>query len=528
MTTLHVGDDADVPTLSLALLDGRATEIVLAPGRYLEHVRIAPRERPLLIRSATGRAEDVVVTFGLCQGDRDRTGMEYVQDCATLTVDADDVTLRGITIENSFDKLANPGKKNTQALALRTRGTRVLVEDCILRGRQDTVLLDTPSYAAVSLVHLRRCLVEGDVDFIYGRATALIEDCEIRSLNPGYVTAPSTARENPRGFLVRDCRLTAADGVPDSSVSLGRAWHPGGKLDAVGMAWFVDCELGAHIAPERWADMGGFSWQHARFGESGSRGPGAGQEAAGPQVSAVDAQDWLRGWHGWPRGRGAIVVVGDSTAAEYEAGRAPREGWGQRIGELVDRPVRNRARSGASSRSFIDEGLLDEVLDELEPGDLLLIQFGHNDSKTDERFSDEFTQYPAQLRRYLVGARARGAVPVLLTSVERRRFDEAGRARATHGGYPQRVRDLAAGEGVPLIDINVATRRLWQEQGVEPSKASFLHLAPGAWPGYPDGEHDDTHLSTSGARAVARLVAEGLVEAGVLGEAELATAQAVG
>ena len=104
---LHVGDDADlIPTLGLALRDPDATEIVLHPGVYVEHVVIAPRDAPLLIRSSTGVAEDVVLTFGLRQGDRDRTGMEFVQSCATLTIDADAVTVRHITIENSFDRLA--------------------------------------------------------------------------------------------------------------------------------------------------------------------------------------------------------------------------------------------------------------------------------------------------------------------------------------------------------------------------------------------------------------------------------------
>ena len=520
MTTVLVGDGADaVPTLSIALADPDATEIVLSPGSYVEHVRVSPRRLPLTIRSATGRADDVVITFGLCQGDRDRTGMELAQDCATLTIDADDVTLHGLTIENSFDRRLAPDRVNTQALALRTRGTRVRVEECVLRGRQDTLLLDTPSYASVSHVHVRGCLIEGDVDFIYGRATALIEDCEIRSVGPGYVTAPSTARENPRGFLLRRCRLTADADVPAGSVSLGRPWHPGGKPDAVGQAWFLDCELGTHIAAERWADMGGFAWRDARFAEHPGPVPLVAEHA--DPTPLIDG--WLAGWDGWRQWRrGEVVVVGDSTASEYPAERAPREGWGQRLGELIDRPVRNCARSGASARSFIDLGLLDAVLDTLAPGDVLLVQFGHNDGKPDERYSDVFTGYSAQLRRYLVGARARGAQPVLLTSVERRLFDEAGRARATHGGYPQQVRDLARAEGVPLVDVTSATRELWQQQGPEGSRDSFLHLAPGQWPGYPDGERDDTHLSTSGARAVARTVADGLVAAGVLAPEEVA------
>ena len=201
--TLNVGDDADlIPTLGLALGDPDATEIVLHPGVYVEHIVIEPRDAPLLIRSSTGVAEDVVLTFGLRQGDRDRTGMEFVQSCATMTIDADAVTIRQITIENSFDRLAHPELPNVQALALRTRGDDVLIEGCRLLGRQDTVLLDAPSFAAWRRVHLRDCEIQGDVDFVYGRATALIEGGVLRSVGPGYIAAPSTARENPRGFLL--------------------------------------------------------------------------------------------------------------------------------------------------------------------------------------------------------------------------------------------------------------------------------------------------------------------------------------
>jgi lysophospholipase L1-like esterase len=279
----------------------------------------------------------------------------------------------------------------------------------------------------------------------------------------------------------------------------------------------VGCRLGEHIAVDAWSEMGGFPWQDARFAEHGSTGAGARLGADRPQTDQVPtAAEWLLGWHGWPVRESEIHVVGDSTASTYEASSAPREGWGQRLADAAGRLVHNHAVSGRSSRSFIDEGLLDAVLERLQPHDLLLVQFGHNDSKDDERHTDVFREYAPMLRRYLVGARARGAVRVLLTPVERRRFDPAGRARSSHGGYPQQVRDVAAAEGVPLIDLTLLTRALWQQHGVEGSKALFLWLQPGVHAGFPDGEQDDTHLSSTGATAVAELVAEGLREAGLL------------
>jgi pectin methylesterase-like acyl-CoA thioesterase len=154
--------------------------------------------------------------------------MEYVQDCASLTIDADNVTIRGITIENTFDKPRLGHLPNTQALALRTRGDRIVLERCRILGHQDTVLLDAPSWAARRRVHLLDCEIQGDVDFIYGRATALIQRGTIRSIGRGYIAAPSTALENPRGFLFWDVDVVGE--LPAGSVKLGRPWHPGGNL----------------------------------------------------------------------------------------------------------------------------------------------------------------------------------------------------------------------------------------------------------------------------------------------------------
>src|SRR5699024_8090090 len=149
------------------------------------------------------------------------------------TVDADQVTLRDLTVANSFDKRLHPDWPDTQTIALRTRGDRILVERCHLPGQQDTVLLDAPGWASVRRGHRRDRLSAGRAEFDCGRAPALIEGGEIRSVGPGSLLAPSTARENPRGILVHGAQLTATDDVPAGSVRLGRPWHPGGKPDAI-------------------------------------------------------------------------------------------------------------------------------------------------------------------------------------------------------------------------------------------------------------------------------------------------------
>lgn len=208
-----------------------------------------------------------------------------------------------------------------------------------------------------------------------------------------------------------------------------------------------------------------------------------------------------------------IFLAGDSTASQKYAGAFPETGWGMGLPWYVAPRIEvlNHATNGRSSMSFIAEGRLDVILDDIRPGDVLLVQFGHNDQKSDPYLrTDPWTSYPAHLRRYLDGARERGARPVLLTPAERRRFDAAGNAVATHGFYPDAMRALAAAEGVPLIDVTAQTLALWQELGPDGTQVYFLNTY--------EGRQDNTHFNTPGARLIARMVARGLLAAGVLAE----------
>ncbi|OLT07181.1 pectin esterase [Kocuria sp. CNJ-770] len=217
---------------------------------------------------------------------------------------------------------------------------------------------------------------------------------------------------------------------------------------------------------------------------------------------------------GMRRTRPALFVVGDSTSSAYQHSERPRAGWGQALPLLLGprAGVADYAWSGASSKSYADAGLLDRVLGMLQPGDHLLIAFGHNDEKVQDPAHGTLpgSTFEAYLRRYVDGAVAQGAQPVLVTPVERRRFDAFGAARDTHGAYPQAVRDLAAATGTPLVDLTASSKDLWQRLGPEGTTSHFLHLAPGEHPQYPQGSADNTHFQALGALAVARLVAREL------------------
>ena len=214
---------------------------------------------------------------------------------------------------------------------------------------------------------------------------------------------------------------------------------------------------------------------------------------AGPIAKAAGAQSQPH----------RVFIAGDSTAAEYGPERAPRNGWGQQLQGFLDPAyfqVRNHAMGGRSSRSFIDEGRLEPVVRELRKGDVLLIQFGHNDAKYEDprRYNEPEQAYPQWLMRYVAAARERGATPILLTPVSRRVWD-FGSLLDTHARYTQAVRELAARENVALIDLNASSTDWLRALGDEPSKAYFEHV--------PERDvRDDTHFSVAGATMVACLV----------------------
>jgi len=203
-----------------------------------------------------------------------------------------------------------------------------------------------------------------------------------------------------------------------------------------------------------------------------------------------------------------VFIAGDSTASAYGPERAPRTGWGQMLPSFLDNSweVRNHAQSGRSSRSFIEQGWLDGIARDLRKGDVLLVQFGHNDEKIEDpaRYNEPLHDFPQWLMRYVALARERGAIPILVTPVARREFDKS-QLLDTHGLYAQSVRDLAARERIGLIDLTASSMDWLRALGDEPSKAFYMHVPE-------QDQADDTHFQTSGATAVACLVVAGWIK----------------
>jgi DNA sulfur modification protein DndE len=215
-------------------------------------------------------------------------------------------------------------------------------------------------------------------------------------------------------------------------------------------------------------------------------------------------------------GKIRIFLIGDSTMADKPLEDNPERGWGQMLPEFFSEnvEVHNHAKNGRSTKSFIKEGRWQAVLDSLQAGNYVMIQFGHNDQKITDptRYADPHGAYKRNLQRFVNESREKGAQPILITPVMRRRFDELGQFYDTHGDYPDVVRELAEQMQAPLIDLHQSSRELIVSLGEERSKEIFLWVEPGKYARFPDGKEDNTHFSEHGARQIAGLVVKGFKE----------------
>lgn len=209
-----------------------------------------------------------------------------------------------------------------------------------------------------------------------------------------------------------------------------------------------------------------------------------------------------------------IFLMGDSTMANKKGEVAPETGWGMVFPDYINAEVFNHAVNGRSTRSFRTLGHWAKLSEQLQAGDWVFIQFGHNDSKESDtsRYAAPQTDYRKNLTRYIEEIRAKGAKPLLLTPVMRRKFDEKGNFIDQHGEYPAVVKDVAKKMNVPLIDLHAKSKQIIVDHGVEGSRRLFLNLEKNIWTGHADGKDDNTHFTRYGAELMAAAVAEGVRE----------------
>jgi len=208
------------------------------------------------------------------------------------------------------------------------------------------------------------------------------------------------------------------------------------------------------------------------------------------------------------RNKITVYLIGDSTMADKEVEAYPETGWGMPFHYFFDSTVTvdNRAKNGRSTRTFIEEGRWQPVVEDLKEGDYVLIQFGHNDEVPTKKSYTTQDQFTANLIKFVTESRSKKAIPVLITPVARRKFDARGKIEETHGLYTQLVKDVAEKYNVPLIDLDKESQELVQQFGPDASQYLYNHLEPGENAHYLEGRADNTHFSELGARKMAQIV----------------------
>ena len=210
-----------------------------------------------------------------------------------------------------------------------------------------------------------------------------------------------------------------------------------------------------------------------------------------------------------------VYLAGDSTAANKSEKARPETGWGEMLQRHFDPTkvkVDNRALNGRSTKSFIDEGHWQKLVDALKKGDFVFIEFGHNDEKKDKpAIYASPDDYKVNLTRFIREVRAKGATPVLMTPVSRRKFENNAVVK-THGEYPDAVKAVGKAEKVAVIDMESKSAAVHSQLGEEGSRTLFNQLKPGENPNYPKGVEDNTHFNPKGAEEMAKLAVEGIKE----------------
>lgn len=214
-----------------------------------------------------------------------------------------------------------------------------------------------------------------------------------------------------------------------------------------------------------------------------------------------------------------VYIAGDSTVQTYDSYWKPEAGWGQMLPSFFTNDVvfKNHAIGGRSSKSFIVEGRLDEILRGIKPGDYFLVQFGHNDAtiSVPDRYASpaDFKNY---LKTYVNGTRQRGATPILVTPMGRRDFNaDTGKFNVSFPEYVAAMKEVAVELNVELVDLSTLSVAYYNSIGAQATLSVFLHVEPGIYGAFPNGSADNTHFQEYGAIQIARLLAGGIEQLNV-------------
>jgi lysophospholipase L1-like esterase len=207
-----------------------------------------------------------------------------------------------------------------------------------------------------------------------------------------------------------------------------------------------------------------------------------------------------------------VYLAGDSTVVDQD--KEPWAAWGQMLPRFFGPKVAiaNHAESGETIRSFETERRWAKIFSTIKAGDYLMLQFAHNDQKPGNGYVPAETDYTALVEKYVEKARQIGAHPILVTSMNRRTFDDAGKITDSLAPYPQTLRKIAVAQKLPLIDLNAMSKVMWEEMGPDGTLKAFVHYPANTFRGQSVELKDNTHFNSYGAYELARCVVESLRE----------------
>lgn len=207
-----------------------------------------------------------------------------------------------------------------------------------------------------------------------------------------------------------------------------------------------------------------------------------------------------------------LFIAGDSTVVDQPD--QPWTGWGQILTRFMNDhiAVANYAESGEAANTFVSSKRFAKLLSKMRKGDYLFIQFSHNDEKQKGSGQGPYTSYTKNLKYLVDGCRKKGGIPILITPMHRRTFDENGKIVNSHGDYPDAMRQLAKEENVPLIDLLSMSKLLYEAWGEEDSKKAFVHYPKGTFPGQEAPLADNSHFNPYGGYEIAKCVVQGIID----------------
>ena len=300
LTVAHGGAEyTSVQAAVNAVPDNPARPYVIsvAAGTYQETLTIPAAKTHLTLEGATGNPADVTITAGHYNGETDpSTGQPYgTEGSATVHALASDFTAEHVTFANTFDKTRHPevGSTHTQAVAIAMEGDRQVYRDDVFHGHQDTLLTWSRDPGAQTRQYVYGSEIDGDVDFIFGNGTLVVDRSAVNALNDGiysaaYLTAPATWSTHAYGILLTGSTVNTTLG--NGTLYLGRAWRPNTSADP--QVVIRDTVLPQAVSTTTpWLGISGAGWTAGRYGEYGDSGPGAATtaSAARPQLDGATA-----------------------------------------------------------------------------------------------------------------------------------------------------------------------------------------------------------------------------------------------